>query len=96
MTYDTITNDSIECLPRPYVESLTESFEYVLEQSDSLIVSKNNEIDNLEKQNEIKDTIIINYQANEKEYTKALKKEKRKKWLFGVGGFISGVIVGKL
>ena len=95
MTYDTITNDSVECLPKPYVESLTKSFEYVLEQSDSLIVAKNNQIKNLELQNTTKDTIINNYQTNEKTLTKALRKEKRKKWLWGAGGLGLGYLFGK-
>ena len=87
MVYDTITKDTVECLPKPYVDNLVLSFEYVLEASDSLISVKSSQIQNLEQQNTVKDTIIVNYQLNEKTYKKSLRKEKRKKWLYGVTGF---------
>ena len=95
MAYDTTTKDSIECLPKPYVDNLVLSFEYVLESSDSLIASKTLQIESLEHISEVKDTIILNYQLNEKTYKKSLRKEKRKKWLFGVTGFGFGYLFGK-
>lgn len=96
MAYDTITKDSVECLPKPYVDSLSEAFEYVLEQSDSVIAIKSIQINNLEQQNNLKDTIILSHKSQVNELQKTIKKEKRNKFLFGIGGFISGVIVGKL
>jgi len=95
MVYDTITQDTVECLPKPYVDNLLLSFEYVLEASDSLIASKSLQIESLEHISEVKDTIILNYQLNEKTYKKSLRKEKRKKWLFGVTGFGFGYLFGK-
>lgn len=95
MAYDTLTNDSVECLPKPYVDSLAESFEYVLAASDSLIVGKDIEIDNLEKQNNIKDTIIVQLKNNEEVLQKSLKKEKKKKWRWGIGGLGLGYLFGK-
>jgi hypothetical protein len=96
MAYDTITKDSVECLPKPYVDSLCDAFEYVLDQSDSLLLTKNSEITNLEKIVKKDSVVISNYQQNEQVLIKSVKKERRNKWLFGIGGFISGVIVGKL
>ena len=95
MVYDTITNDTVECLPKPYVDNLVQSFEYVLESSDSLISAKTLQIESLEHISEVKDTVILNYQLNEKSFKKALRKEKRKKWLFGIGGFGFGYLFGK-
>ena len=95
MVYDTITKDTVECLPKPYVDNLVQSFEYVLESSDSLISAKTLQIESLEHISEVKDTVILNYQLNEKSFKKALKKEKRKKWLFGIGGFGFGYLFGK-
>lgn len=95
MAYDTTTKDSVECLPKPYVDSLCDAFEYVLEQSDSVIAVKSSQIDNLETQNNIKDSVIINYQTNEKVLIKSVKKERRNKWKFGGAGLGLGFLIGK-
>jgi hypothetical protein len=95
MVYDTITKDTVECLPKPYVDNLVLSFEYVLESSDSLISVKSSQIGNLEQQNNIKDTIILSHKQQVNELQKSVKKEKRKKWLFGVTGFGFGYLFGK-
>lgn len=96
MAYDTITKDSVECLPKPYVDSLCDAFEYVLDQSDSLLLTKNSEITNLEKIVKKDSVVISNYQQNEQVLIKSVKKERRNKWLFGAGGFGLGFLTGKL
>ncbi len=96
MVYDTITQDMVECLPKQYVDTLIYTYESVIFKADSVIEIKDQLIDNSERRNEIKDTLISNYQLNEKVLQKALKKEKRKKWLFGGGGFLIGYLFGKV
>lgn len=94
--YDTISNEVVECMPKMYVDSLIYTYESLILDADTIIKVQSIQIENLEQQNNIKDTIILNYQTNEKVLIKSVKKERRNKWLFGIGGFISGVIVGKL
>jgi hypothetical protein len=81
--YDTVTNDTADCLPKPYVDTLINIYEDLLTNCDSLNSTKNNMIDNLEAQNNIKDTIIINKD-------KEIKKQKRKKF----GAFLKGLGLG--
>ena len=78
-----------------YVESLCDAFEYVLEQSDSLLLTKNSEITNLEKIVEKDSVVISNYQQNEQVLIKAVEQEKPKKWRFGVAGLGLGFLIGK-
>lgn len=94
--YDTISNEVVECLPKVHVDSLISTYEGLIIDADTIIKVQSIQIDNLEQQNEFKDQLIMNYQTNEKVLIKSVKKERRNKWLFGIGGFISGVIVGKL
>ena len=86
MCYDEVEDDSLECLPKPFVDELITSFDSVIVISDSLIASKSYQIENLERRDTIKDAVILNYQTNERVLIKSVKKEKRKKWLFGVIG----------
>ena len=81
--YDTVTNEVVEALPKPYVDTLIYTYEDLLTDCDSINSTKNNMIDNLEAQNNIKDTIIVNKD-------KEIKKQKRKKF----GAFLKGLGIG--
>ena len=94
--YDTLTNDSIKCLPEIYVDSLVLTYENLLLDADTLIKVKSRTIDNLMVQNEIQDTVITNYQHNEGIYQQEIKKQKKKKWTFGIVGSGIGYVIGKL
>jgi hypothetical protein len=94
--YDTLTNEVIECLPKIHVDSLIYTYESLILDADTIIKVQSIQIDNLEQQNNIKDTLIQNYQTNEKVLIKSVKKERRNKWLFGAGGFGLGFLTGKL
>ena len=61
-----------------------------------LLAIKSIQITNLEQQNNLKDTIILSHKQQVNELQKSVKKEKRNKWLFGVGGFLGGLLIGKL
>ncbi len=78
------------------VDSLVATYESLILDADTIIKVQSIQINNLEQQNDIKDTLLLHYKTNEKVLIKAVKKERRNKFLFGIGGFISGVIVGKL
>lgn len=93
--FDTITNDTIDCLPKPQVTEIIESYENVIAESDKKIIVQDSLID---KQNEVisvKDTVILKHEKNEQTLIKQVKKEKWKGNGKGVGGFILGVIFGK-
>lgn len=90
--YDTISQDTINCLPEVYVDSLIVAYEDVIVKADSVIVIKDSLIINLSTSNEVKDTMLVNYKTNEKKLLKRLKREKKLKWFFGG----VGLIIGKL
>jgi len=94
--YDTISNEIVECMPKMYVDSLIYTYESLILDADTIIKVQSIQIENLEQQNNIKDTIILNYQTNEKILIKSVKKERRNKWLFGASGFGLGFLTGKL
>lgn len=94
--YDTLTNDTIECLPKNYVDTIVLTYENLLNDADTLIKVKSLTIDNLTIQNTIKDTIIDKFQHNELVYKQEIKKQKRKKWLFGGVGVGIGYVLGKI
>ncbi|HRN42816.1 MAG TPA: hypothetical protein PK649_12195 [Vicingus sp.] len=94
--YDTLTNEVIECLPKINVDSLIYTYENIILDADTIIKVQSIQINNLEQQNNIKDTLIQNYQTNEKVLIKSVKKERRNKWLFGASGFGLGFLTGKL
>jgi hypothetical protein len=94
--YDTTTQRVYNCLPMVHVDSLVATYESLILDADTIIKVQSIQINNLEQQNDIKDTLLLHYKTNEKVLIKAVKKEKRNKFIFGIGGFISGVIVGKL
>lgn len=94
--YDTISNEVVECMPKMYVDSLIYTYESLILDADTIIKVQSIQIENLEQQNNIKDTIILNYQTNEKVLIKSVKKERRNKWLFGTAGFGLGFLTGKL
>lgn len=94
--YDTISNEVVECLPKIHVDSLIYTYENLILDADTIIKVQSIQINNLEQQDDLKDTIILSHKQQVNELQKSVKKEKRNKFLFGIGGFISGVIVGKL
>ena len=98
--YDTILNDTIECLPKIHVDTIISTFENIIEKADSLIAVKDTIISNQKDVIIIQDTIIINNEINEKKLKKQVKKEKRKgNWKFVKGiifGGSLGYIAGKL
>ena len=94
--YDTISNEVVECMPKMYVDSLIYTYESLILDADTIIKVQSIQIDNLERQNELKDQLIMNYQTNEKVLIKSVKKERRNKWLFGGFGFGLGFLTGKL
>lgn len=94
--YDTTTQKVYNCLPMVYVDSLVATYESLILDADTIIKVQSIQITNLEQQNNIKDTLINNYQTNEKVLIKSVKKERRNKWLFGAGGFGLGFLTGKL
>jgi len=94
--FDTITNDTIECLPKQQVDTIINTYENLLSNCDTVIAVKDSVINNLEVQNSIKDTVIFNYQSNEKVLKKEVKRQKRKKWLFGGVGVAVGYFLGKI
>jgi len=94
--YDTTTQKVYNCLPMVYVDSLVATYENLILDADTIIKVQSIQITNLEQQNNIKDTLINNYQTNEKVLIKSVKKERRNKWLFGAGGFGLGFLTGKL
>lgn len=94
--YDTITNDTIDCLPKVQVDSLIMTYEDVIGKAESIIEVKDEQIYILDQMNAAKDTVIDNLQVNEKTLKKSLRKEKRRKWLwFGVGT-ATGIVIGKI
>lgn len=94
--YDTITNELVDCLPKPYVDTIITTYEGLLSDCDTLNQTKDGIIENLTVQNTTKDTIIVNFEANEKVFKKELKKQKRNKWKFGVVGSAAGYVLGKI
>jgi len=94
--YDTTTQKVYNCLPMVHVDSLVATYESLILDADTIIKVQSIQINNLEQQNDLKDTIILSDKQQVNELQKSVKKEKRNKFLFGIGGFISGVIVGKL
>lgn len=94
--YDTTTQKVYNCLPMVHVDSLVATYESLILDADTIIKIQSIQINNLEMQNDIKDSVISNFKQNEQVLIKSVKKERRNKFLFGIGGFISGVIVGKL
>lgn len=94
--HDTISNTDIECLPKPYVDTLISTYENLIKDSDVLISVKSEQIINLEIQNEAKDTIIDNFEKNEAVYKDKIKRERVKKWKFGGVGVVIGYVLGKI
>ena len=94
--YDTISNEVVECLPKIHVDSLINTYESLILDADTIIKVQSIQISNLEQQNNIKDTLINNYQLNEKILMKSVKKERRNKWLFGGVGVGVGYLIGKI
>ena len=53
--YDTLTKDTIECLPKVYVDSLIMTYESLILDADTIIKVQSIQITNIEQQNEFKD-----------------------------------------
>ena len=94
--FDTISNEVVECLPKVHVDSLISTYESLILDADTIIGIQQIHITNLIEQNNIKDTLINNYQLNEKVLMKSVKKERRNKWLFGGVGAGIGYLIGKI
>jgi len=94
--YDTITGEVGECLPKPYVDSLSTTYEGLILDADTIIKTQKKQINNLEVQNSSKDTIIDNLQNTEIVLNKKLRREQGKKWLWGGAGTVVGYVLGKV
>jgi hypothetical protein len=90
--FDTVLNDTIECLPKKFVDSLIA----IQDSTDSIcgqnLSVKNEIIVNLENQNNIKDTVIDNYEVIVSEKDQEIKKQKKRK----IKSFFVGVGVGAI
>ena len=97
--FDTITNDTIDCLPKIYVDTLILSFENVIAEADRKISVQDSLIDKQSETISIQDTIISNDKHNIENLKKEVKKEKRKgngkAAKGGVVGLVMGFILGK-
>lgn len=94
--YDTISQQTVDCLPKNEVDSLIMTYEAVIGSAEAVIEVKDEQIYILDKTNETKDTIIENMQVNEETLKKSLKKEKRKKFVWGGFGFGIGYLFSKV
>jgi len=93
--FDTITNDTINCLPKIYVDTLIFTYENVIKEADSLLVVKDNIITKQKDVINKQDTMILNHEKNEQTLIKQVRKEKQKGWFKSAVGFVGGVILGK-
>lgn len=93
--FDTITNDTIDCLPKPHVDTIINTYENVIKAADSMLVVKDTIIKKQEHVISVQDTIISNHEKNEATLIKQLNKEKRKGWARTFIGSVGGFLVGK-
>ena len=93
--FDTITNDTINCLPKIYVDTLVFTYENVIKECDSLIVVKDSIIVKQQDVISVQDTMILNHEKNEQTLIKQVRKEKRKGWFKSAVSFVGGFILGK-
>lgn len=93
--YDTTTRKVYNCLPMAHVDSLVATYESLILDADTIIKVQSIQINNLETQNDIKDTLLLHYQTNEKVLIKSVKKERRNKLKFGGAGLGLGFLIGK-
>jgi len=93
--FDTITNDTINCLPKIYVDTLIFTYENVIKECDSLIVVKDSIIVKQQDVINDQDTMILNHEKNEQTLIKQVRKEKRKGWFKSAVSFVGGFILGK-
>lgn len=94
--YDTVSQQTVDCLPKVHVDSLIITYEDVIGKAESIIEVKDEQIYILDQMNETKDTLIENFQQNEVVLNKEIKKQKKKKWIFGIVGASFGYVAGKL
>ena len=93
--FDTITNDTIDCLPKPHVDTIINTYENVIKAADSMLVVKDTIIKKQEHVISVQDTIISNHEKNEATLIKQVNKEKRKGWARTFIGSVGGFLVGK-
>ena len=93
--FDTITNDTINCLPKIYVDTLVFTYENVIKECDSLIVVKDSIIVKQQDVISVQDTMILNHEKNEQTLIKQVRKEKRKSWFKSAVSFVGGLLIGK-
>jgi hypothetical protein len=79
--YDTTTRQVYNCLPMVHVDSLVMTYESLILDADTIIKVQSIQIHNLEQQNAVKDTVILQQQSE----IKRQKKGKLKAFLGGVG-----------
>ena len=94
--FDTITNDTIDCLPKIYVDTMILSFENVIKECDKKLIVQDSIIF---KQSEVinkQDTMILNHEINEKTLLNQVRKEKQKGWFKSAVSFVGGVLIGKV
>ena len=94
--YDTITGEVGECLPKPYVDSLSTTYEGLILDADTIIKTQKKQINNLEVQNATKDTINDNHVKDKAVLNDELRREKGKKWTWGGAGVLLGYLLGKI
>jgi len=92
--FDTITNDTINCLPKIYVDTLIFTYENVIKECDSLIVVKDSIIVKQDEIISVQDTIISNDKQTIGVLKKDVKKERKKGNSKGVKGGLIGTIFG--
>jgi hypothetical protein len=79
--YDTTTRQVYNCLPMVHVDSLVMTYESLILDADTIIKVQSIQINNLEQQNAVKDTVILQQQSE----IKRQKKGKLKAFIGGVG-----------
>jgi len=89
---DTNTNEVIDCLPKIYVDSLIAIQDSTDKICGQILSAKDEIIDNLTTQNNVKDTIIMNYEIIVQAKDQEIKHQKKNK----IKSFFAGGIVGAI
>ena len=93
--FDTITNDTIECLPKEFVDTLILTYENVIKECDKKLIVQDSIIFKKSEAINKQDTMILNHEINEQTLLKQVRKEKQKGWFKSAVSFVGGVLIGK-